>query len=320
MRFGKFAAFAPLLLAASAPAPHYAVVHGWPSLPEGRVLGPASGVAVNSRGQVLVFHRGKGSANSKALDPIAEAVLEIFDGTTGKLVRECGAGLFVNPHGISVDARDHIWITDTALNQVFEFSPDLRLLRTLGERGVAGADNQHFDRPTDVAPLADGSFYVADGYGNSRVMKFAADGRMLLQWGSRGTGPGQFNIPHALAVDAAGRVYVADRANGRVQIFDAAGKYLSEWKSAAIGRPYGVVLLANGRIAIADGGENPPTGPDHNGIAIVRTADGQVIERFARYGNYDGQLQLAHDIAADRAGNLYVVDILGRRVQKFARR
>ncbi|NWM24643.1 hypothetical protein GY659_23320, partial [Escherichia coli] len=209
----------------TAPAPRYAVVHGWPILPEGRVLGPCSGVAVNSRDEVFVLHRGNRGTDAKALALVQEPVVEVFDAGTGKLLREWGKGLFVVPHGISIGPDDHVWITDTGSNQVFEFTRGGELLRTFGEHGVAGADAAHFDRPTDVAPLPGGSFYVADGYGNSRVMKFAADGKLLFQWGTRGAGPGQFAIPHALAVDAGRRVYVADRANDRVQLFDATGRY-----------------------------------------------------------------------------------------------
>ncbi len=315
MRITGLAAFAPLL-ASAAPAPHYTVVHGWPVLPEGRVLGPCSGVAVTGKGEVLVLHRGNRGTDARGLIPVSEPVVEVFDGTTGKLLREWGAGLFVVPHGISVGPDDHVWITDTGTSQVFEFAPDGRLLRTLGERGVPGADATHFDRPTDVAPLPDGSFYVADGYGNSRVAKFAGDGHLLFQWGTPGTGASQFNIPHALAVDAKGRVYVADRVNDRVQVFDGTGKYLSEWKSPAIGRPFGLALLPGSRIAILDGGSNPDKVPDHDGVTIAGL-DGREVGHFGRMGNQDGQFWIAHDIAADRAGNIYVVDIAGQRAQKF---
>ncbi|HWU95807.1 MAG TPA: peptidyl-alpha-hydroxyglycine alpha-amidating lyase family protein, partial [Sphingomonas sp.] len=300
MRNFGLAALAPLLLASAAPAPRYAVVHGWPILPEGRVLGPCSGVAVTGKGEVLVLHRGNRGTDAKGLAPVKEPVVEVFDGATGKLKREWGAGLFVVPHGISVGPGDHVWITDTGTSQVFEFTPDGALLRTLGERGVPGADATHFDRPTDVAPMPDGSFYVADGYGNSRVAKFAADGRLIFQWGTRGTGPGQFNIPHALAVDGKGRVFVADRVNDRVQVFDGTSHYLTEWKSPAIGRPFGLALLPGSRIAILDGGANPDKVPDHDGVTIA-TLDGRPVGHFGRMGNQDGQFWIAHDIAADRA-------------------
>jgi peptidylamidoglycolate lyase len=310
------ALLAPALLAAS-PIPHYHVVHGWPLLPAGRVLGPCSGVAVGMRGEVYVLQRGsKGGSDAKTLQPIDEAVVEVFDGASGKLLREWGAGLFVMPHGISIGAAGHVWITDTALQQVFEFTADGTLLRTLGERGVAGADTSHFNRPTDVAPLADGDFYVSDGYGNSRVLRFAADGRLLLQWGSAGSGPGQFAIPHALAIGPSSDLYVADRSNDRVQRFSPDGRFLGAWTEKALGRPFGIAALPGGRFAVLDGGNTPATVPDHGGVAIV-DAQGRVLARFGRVGNYDGQFQVGHDIAADRRGTLYVVDITGRRVQKF---
>ncbi|MBN8813186.1 MULTISPECIES: peptidyl-alpha-hydroxyglycine alpha-amidating lyase family protein [unclassified Sphingomonas] len=319
MRSIRLAVLAPLLLASTAPAPHYAVVHGWPVLPPGRLFGPCSGVAVSGKGEVFVLHRGNRGTDAKGLATLKEPVVAVFDAATGRLLREWGAGLFVVPHGISIGPNGHVWITDTGSNQVFELTPDGTLLRTLGERGVAGADATHFDRPTDVAPLADGSFYVADGYGNSRVMKFAADGRLLFQWGTRGTGPGQFDIPHALAIDAGHRVYVADRANDRVQLFDGKGRYLAEWKSPSIGRPFGLALLPGRRIAILDGGTNSGKVPDHDGVTIAGL-DGREVAHFGGIGNQDGQFRIAHDIAADRAGNLYVVDIAGQRVQKFVRR
>lgn len=312
----------PFATGAAAQKAHpYAVVHGWPTLPEGRVLGPAAGVAVDSKGAVFVFHRAtRGKRPGAPGDVIAEPTIAVFDGASGRLLREWGAGRFVTPHGLTIDARDHVWLTDTGLNQIFEFDAAGTLLLTLGERGIAGRDAAHFDRPTDVAVLGDGSFLVSDGYGNTRVMHFAADGRFLSQWGAPGSGPGQLDLPHALAVDAAGHVYVADRGNARVQVFDADGRFLAGWRSPEIGRPFGLALLGGDRLAIADGGDLPADGgPDHDGVAITDLR-GRVLERFGRFGNQDGQFRIAHDIAADRRGNLYVVDVTGQRVQKFSRR
>jgi len=241
----------------------------------------------------------------------------VFDGATGRFLREWGADRFAMPHGLTVDGHDNVWVTDVALQQVFEFSPEGKLLMVLGERGVAGADERHFNRPTDIAVLPDGSFYVSDGYRNTRVVKFSPEGKFLFQWGAPGTGPGEFNTPHALAVDGAGRVYVADRENDRVQVFDARGRFLKQIKDREIGRPYSLAILPGDRLVIADGGEQPNSGPDRAGVAIV-TADGRVLQRFGRYGNYDGQFRMAHDVAVDAKGNIYVVDIAGQRVQKLS--
>jgi DNA-binding beta-propeller fold protein YncE len=316
--------FCAALLVANAsvagPAPRYEVVHGWPTLPEGRVLGSAAGVGVNSQGQVLVFHRaGRTWSEPLPLDLIPTPTVAVFDGPSGRFVREWGADQFAMPHGLTVDAQDNVWMTDVALHQVFKFSPDGRLLMVLGERGVPGDDAGHFNRPTDIAVLADGSFYVSDGYRNTRVVKFSADGRFLFQWGRPGTGPGAFSTPHAIVVDPAGHIYVADRQNDRVQVFDAAGSFLREMKSPDIGRPYGLALLSQGRLVVADGGEQPKAGPDRSGVAILDPT-GDLVQRIGRYGNHDGQFRMAHDVASDGLGGLYVVDITGQRVQKFAPR
>lgn len=313
---------ATLLLAAPAiaapkPAGGYAVVHGWPELPPGEILGQTAGVGVDSHGNVLVFHRADRRWREPIrLDPISAPTLILFDGSTGKALRQWGAGMFALPHGLTIDDHDNVWLTDVALNQVFKFAPDGKLLMTLGERGVAGADGGHFDKPSDVAVLPDGSFYVSDGYGNSRVAKFSAEGKFEFQWGVPGTAPGQFQLPHGLAIDAAGRVYVADRENDRVQIFDAKGKFLAQWHAAEIGRPYGIATLGRERMVIVDGGEQPETGPDRSGAAIVDLI-GRVVDRFGRFGNYDGEFVGAHDVATAADGSIYVVDVGGLRVQKF---
>lgn len=306
--------------AAPAPAPDYAVVHGWPQLPEGRALGSAAGVGVTSQGTVLVFHRAYRTwSEPLPTDPIAAPTIAEFDAATGTLLREWGNGLFVMPHGLTVDSQDNVWLTDVALHQVFKFSREGRLLLTLGTRGVPGNDAIHFNRPTDVAVLPDGSFYVSDGYRNTRVVKFTAAGRFDFQWGAPGKGPGQFDTPHAVTLDAEGRVYVADRENDRVQVFTPRGQFIAQWKSAAIGRPYSVAMLGSAFALIADGGEQPDSPPDRSGVSVV-SRSGTPLRRLGRWGNYDGQFMMAHDVASDAGGNLYVVDIAGRRVQKFAPR
>ena len=308
-----------VLTTAAAGAPGgYHVVNGWPLLPEGRILGIVAGVAVNSRNEVFVFDRGRRAWKEPLpTDPIADPTIRVFDGRTGKLLREFGKGMFAMPHGISIDRNDHIWVTDVGLHQVFELDPGGSVLRVLGQKAVPGADGTHFDKPTDVAFLSDGSILVSDGYGNARIAEFASDGSFRKAWGSAGKGAGQFNLPHAVAVDAADRVYVADRENDRVQVFDRNGTYVTQW-SGAIGRPFGVAAMSDGRVAVLDGGEQPASGPDRAGLAIV-DSNGRVVEHIGRFGNYDGQFWGAHDVAYGRDGSLYVVDIAGQRVQKFVR-
>lgn len=296
----------------------FRIVHGWPDMPAGRVLGSAAGVGVNSKGEVFVFHRaGRLWSEPLPLEPITSPTIAVFDGRTGKFLREWGQNLVAMPHGLTVDSKDNIWITDVALHQVLKFSPEGKLLLTLGERGIAGNDPLHFDRPTDVAVRPDGSFYVSDGYRNTRIARFSAEGKFVYQWGRPGTGPGEFDTPHAIALDEVGQVYVADRQNDRVQVFDGKGQFIKQFKDPQIGRPYSVTLLSGGYAVIADGGEQPETGPDRSGVSITN-GQGRVLQRIGRYGNYDGQFRMAHDVATDRSGNIYVVDIAGQRVQKFA--
>ena len=298
----------------------FQVVSGWPTLPSGEILGQATGVGVDSHGNVLVFHRaGRVWAAPPPTEPIARPTVWVFDGTTGQFLRSWGAGMFVMPHGLTVDRDDNVWLTDVGLHQVFKFSPDGGLLLTLGEAGKPGADAGHFNLPTDVAVLRDGSVLVSDGYQNTRIAKVRADGTFLLAWGAPGTGPGQFDLPHGIDADASGHVFVADRGNSRVQVFDSDGLFLAEWRGPEVGRPYAVAISAGGKAFVADGGDQPTGPPDRSGVAVL-DHEGKVLTRFGRFGNYDGQFRLAHDVAVGRDGAVYVVDAWGQRVQKFVPR
>lgn len=311
----------------------YEVVHGWPQMPEGRILGQATGVDIDSRGRVYVFHRsGRLWSNEQpaSLALISRSTIEVFGAASGRHLRSWGANLFVMPHGLTIDRHDNVWLTDVGLHQVFKFSPDGKLLLVVGEARVPGSDRTHFNQPTDVAVLPDGSFYVSDGYGNTRVVKFSAAGEFQLEWGRRGTGPGEFDLPHAVDVDSRGHVYVADRSNARVQVFDGTGRFLTEWRSAELGRPFSVAVSAN-RAVVVDGGDqslcsvNPSQaeraecGLDRSGAAEV-DLNGRVLSKFGRFGNYDGEFRVAHDVAIASDGSIFVVDVGGQRVQRFARR
>jgi sugar lactone lactonase YvrE len=171
---------------------------------------------------VFVFHRAENSWATDKTHPIASPTILCFDGSSGKLLASWGENRFVEPHGLRIDMHDNVWVTDRALQQVFKFSHDGRLLLTIGTERTAGLDGSHFNLPADLAFAQDGSIYVADGYGNNRIAKFSADGKFLLDWGRKGTGPGEFDLPHSVAADAQGLVYVADRNNARIQVFDSA--------------------------------------------------------------------------------------------------
>ncbi len=325
MRPGTFAAAlilasAPFENRASALEPKHEPVRDWPALPEGHVLGQCAGVGVDSRGNVFVFHRsGREWSTPFPEDPIAAPTVSVLDGRSGKLLASWGAGEFILPHGLTLDHEDNVWLTDVGRQQVFKFTHDGKLLMTLGERGRAGADQNHFNLPTDVAVLADGSFYVSDGYRNTRVVKFDAAGRYEFEWGGKGGEPGQFNLPHGIAVDGRGRVIVCDRSNARLQVFDPRGKFLAEWKGPQIGRPYGVSVGADGHVFAVDGGDQGATKPDR-GKVVELDAEGNLVDSFGSAGSGPGQFRLGHDIAVARDGSVYVAEGKGRRVQKFTPR
>lgn len=300
--------------------PQHEIVSGWPALPEGYQLGLCAGVGVDSHNNVFVFHRGSRKwVTPFPTEPIPTATITLIDGQTGKLLSSWGADQFIMPHGLTIDRDDNVWLTDVGLHQVFKFSHDGKCLLTLGERGKPGADHTHFNLPTDVAVLPDGSFYVSDGYKNTRVLKFTADGQYEFEWGTKGSSPGQFNLPHGIAVDERGRVYVCDRTNSRIQVFDAHGEFIDQWKGPQIGRPYGVDTSPDGHIFIIDGGE-PSLKPSERGKAVELDADGRVLDTFGAFGKEPGQFQLGHDIAVDHHGAVYVAEGTGQRVQKFVKK
>ncbi len=187
------------------------------TMPAGWKFGRVSAVAVNSLGEVFVFHRG----------PKADPVV-VFDGK-GKYLRSWGKGMFGNPHGLRVDKEDNVWVTDNGDHQVMKFTKEGKLLLTLGIKGKAATDDKTFNRPTDIAFAANGDFFVSDGYGNSRVVKFSREGKYLLAWGKKGSKPSEFSTVHSIALDSKGTVYVSDRENNRIQIFDGKGTFLRQW-------------------------------------------------------------------------------------------
>ena len=269
-----------------------------------------SSVAVTAKGTVLVLHRG------------AHPLLE-FD-TSGKFIRswnldiddgkvagipkdnwapdrsrysavygpagctDCGA------HSVRVDRDGNVWVVDATAHLVYKLSPEGKELMRLGRKGVAGTSNDTFNLPTDVAFASNGDIYVSDGYGGARVVKFSRDGKYLLQWGKRGNGPGEFMLPHNVVVDAQDRVYVTDRDNQRIEVFDATGKYLTEWKDT--GGVSGMVITKDGNIV---------AGP------VLRDLTGKAIGRFP-------EAQAAHGAAVDAAGNVYLAQLSGI-VQKYVK-
>ncbi|MCO1336166.1 peptidyl-alpha-hydroxyglycine alpha-amidating lyase family protein [Microbulbifer sp. OS29] len=204
-------------------------------LPDTWQFGEVAGVYRTKSKHFIVLHRG------------AHSLLE-FD-SQRRFVREIGAGLFENPHGLRVDQQGNIWTTDTATHLVLKFTPSGEVAMVLGKRGAASAgwfDRDYnlvlFNQPQDVAVDADGYIYVVDK-GNSRIVKLDENGLLVKIWGSQGSAPGEFNFPHSIVIDSEGKLYIADRENQRVQVFDSNGAYLSQWKE--VGYPY--VLMLDGQ-------------------------------------------------------------------------
>jgi peptidylamidoglycolate lyase len=207
----------------------YELVKTWPQFPSGFKLGNPSGIGIDTNQHIVVFHRADREwpvVGEMPKERIKSKTILVIDKDNGKLLKSWGEDLFIMPHGLTVDHENNIWLTDVGLHQVFKFSHDGKLLLAVGEAGVEGDDSSHFNQPTDVAVASDGSFYVSDGYGNSRILKFAANGKYLFQWGKKGNKEGEFDIPHGLSLDSTGNVWVADRENKRIQQFDATGRFM----------------------------------------------------------------------------------------------
>jgi sugar lactone lactonase YvrE len=227
---------------------------------------------------------------------------------SGTLLASWGAGAFEFPHGFGLDPEGNVWATDQRTHQVFEWSPDGRLLLTLGERGQAGDPPSRLSEPTDVAVAANGDIFVTEGHsfaaGANRVSKFRADGTFVMSWGSTGSGPGQFNVPHTIAFDSRGRVFVGDRANNRIQIFDQDGNFLDVWYQ--FGRPSGIAITPDDRIYVADsesfGTDNPGW---KKGIRVGSARDGTVDYLIADLESTAIEHSGAEGVGVDSRGNVY---------------
>ena len=288
----------------NAPNP-YRAVENWAQLPEGRVWGQAISIDIDRDGKsIWVFDRcGGKTCTGSNLAPIQK-----FD-SSGKLVTSFGAGMFVFPHGLFVDRDGNIWVTDGKGadgkgHTVVKFSRDGKVLMTLGTPGVAGDDATHFNSPSDVLVALNGDIFVADGHGgdtNARIVKFAPDGKFITTWGRKGSAPGEFDTPHSLAMDSAGRLFVADRGNDRIQIFDRQGKFLAEWKQ--FGRPSGLFIDRNDTLYAADSQSGEKFNMSYRqGIRIGSVTDGKVVAFISDSGPAP---HMPEGVAADRDGNVY---------------
>ena len=296
----------------------YELIENWAKIPDDYILGNPTGVALTSNQNLVVFHRGSRSWQvPMPKEKIIEDTFIEIDKVTGKIIKSWGSNLFIMPHGLEIDREDNIWITDVGLHQVIKYDSNGNELMVLGKEYTPGKDSLHFNLPTDVAVSENGSFYVSDGYGNSRIIKFSSEGEYLFEWGVFGENKNEFNIPHGLDLDKNGNVYVADRENNKIQKFDSLGNFIAEWKNEVIGQLYSVNI---------NNYENYLFGIDYVlsenlaplGSDIIKfDLDLNFKSKFGRSGNYKGPKARYHDIQVDNEGNIYVGDILNNTIQKF---
>jgi DNA-binding beta-propeller fold protein YncE len=310
-RFALLAALFAAFAFCQAPPPEipFDSVPNWLKLPEGFNFGEAAGVALNSKGHVFVYSRG------------AHTGLYEFD-QTGKFLREIGKDLygFVFAHVVRIDKDDNIWCVDEGSNMVIEFNPEGHVIMTIGRRAEPSeaprppgsptppARPDSFNRPTDIQWDTAGNGYITDGYGNSRVAKVDKDGKWITAWGKRGTDPGDFHTPHSLAIDAKNNIYVGDRENNRIQVFDTDGKFLKQFTN--VGAPWAVCITPGPKQVLYTSDSRP-------GRIYKLDLDGNILGVFGHAGKRPGEFGWIHEMACPTENTLYVSEILNWRVQKL---
>jgi hypothetical protein len=299
-------------------APAYEVVPDWPQRPPEIHWGQMPSISVDKQDNVWVYTR-------------TNPVVQVYS-PEGRLIqswREEDARTI--PHALKFDSDGNVWLVDVGLQVARKFSRDGKVLLTLGTLGEAGEDERHFNKPTDIAFGPNGDIYISDGYTNNRIVRFDKTGKYIEAWGKLGTGKGEFSIPHAIAADSKGRLYVADRNNVRVQVFDADGRWLDTWANILV--PWTFWISPQDDIWIC--GSSPmqwttdpkyPTAPlgcpPKDQLFMKFSPDGKVLQHWTMPKGADdaekpGELNWLHAIAFDSKGNVYLGDIIGKRLQKF---
>ena len=302
-------------------APQYQVVAGWPAKPANIEWGGMPSIAVDGADNVWIFTRK---------NPMVQ--IYASDG------RYLGGWREENPqavpHALKFDREGNVWLVDAGLHVVRKYSQDGRLLQVIGTLGVLGEDATHFNSPTDIAFAPNGDIFVSDGYGNNRITRFDATGRFIKAWGKLGVAPGLFSIPHALAFDSKGRLYVADRNNVRIQIFDVDGQLLDVWSNIIV--PWGFWISPQDEIWVCGSTPMPwRTDPRYPLAPLGCPPQDQLFAKFDPAGRMlqltmipkgvdgqekPGELNWFHTMAIDSKGDIYAGDIIGKRAQKFIRR
>ena len=289
----------------------YRTARDWGQLPPGVKWAAVTAVEPAPNGTIYVVHRCFN--NSCAGRP--EAPILKYD-KSGTLLGSFGEGLFLFPHGATVDRDSNLWVTDARGdgkmgNQVFKFSPEGKVLLTIGKKGVSASGAEGFDQPTDVLIAPNGDILVSDSHRNgtnNRVVRFTRDGKYVREFGTKGAGPGQISEPHTIAMDSRGRVFVGDRENNRIQIFEQDGTYITEWRQ--FGRPSGIVITADDTMYVCDSESGPDTGAHElmgikKGIRIGSARDGSVTTFIEDMESTRGDHSGAEGLGVDAEGNVY---------------
>jgi len=299
----------------------YRTIENWAKLPDGRSWGSTSAVDIDRDGRsVWVAERcGANSCAGKADDSVLH-----FD-ASGKLIKSFGSGMFLFPHGIAIDKDDNVWITDGQSANgkgftVVKFSPDGKVLMTL---------DYSFNQPNDVVIARNGDIFVAEGHtpmmGSAQILKFNKDGKFLMKWGKHGSGPAEFEVPHALAFDSRGRLFVGDRANNRIQIFDQDGKFLDQWKQFS--RPSGMYIDKNDILYVTDSESTDKEGYGYNpgwkrGIRIGSAKDGVVTAFIPDPLVPTGALpatSISEGVATDADGVIYGAEVGSKSLKRYVK-
>jgi len=308
-----------------APNPYRTVEGIWAPLPDGRSWGSTSAVEISPDGETIWALDRCGENTCVGHDDL-DTVFQ-FD-KDGNLLTRFGAGMFVWPHGIDVDDQGNVWVADARGegnrgHQVIKFSPEGEVLMRLGTAGVAGRTEETFDQPNDVLVAPNGDIFVGDGHpanGNNRIVKFSSDGTYITEWGETGSEPGQFHTPHALAMDSQGLLYVGDRSNRRIQVFDQDGEFIRDFYG--FGRASGLSIDSNDMLYIADSESNWSRNPGFKrGIRIASVSDGIVVAFIPdpELDQDNAGTSAAEGVAIDNEGNVYGAEVGPRALRKHVK-
>jgi hypothetical protein len=301
-------------------APSYEVDPSWPRKPAAFVWKDMPGIFVGAKDDVWIFTRSKPPVQIYKAD--------------GTFVRAWGEDTVGVAHHLKIDHLGTIWLADIGFHVVRQYNSDGMIMRTLGTPGEPGDDQTHFDKPTDMVVTPAGDIFVTDGYGNNRVVHFDLSGKFIKQWGRLGVGPDDFSLPHAITLDSQGRLYIADRNNVRIQVYDQRGRLLDSWRDVIV--PWGFWVTPQDEIWVCGSSPQPwRVAPKYPKAPLGCPPKDQVLMKFDTSGKvrqvwtvpkgedgheHPGELNWVHCLALDSKGNIYMGDIIGKRAQKFVRK